>query len=142
MQVHIVPHGSPEYDLAVQLRREVLRWPLGLDFSAEDLARESDHVFFAILESGRAVACLQLVVNRTEARMRQVAVSPDMQGKGLGRVLVEGSEAWCRENGISEMVLNARETAIPFYVSLGYEITSELFEEVGIPHRAMRKSLD
>jgi predicted GNAT family N-acyltransferase len=39
------------------------------------------------------------------------------------------------------MVLNARDTAIPFYLHLGYELVGEPFVEVGIPHRKMRKAL-
>jgi predicted GNAT family N-acyltransferase len=39
------------------------------------------------------------------------------------------------------MVLHARETAVPFYLKLGYEVVGGQFEEVGIPHFKMEKKL-
>jgi predicted GNAT family N-acyltransferase len=40
------------------------------------------------------------------------------------------------------MILHAREAAVPFYLKLGYALAGEPFEEVGIPHRAMEKTLN
>ena len=40
--------------------------------------------------------------------------------------------------GGSEIALHARESAVPFYLALGYGLVGEPFEEVGIPHRKMR----
>jgi predicted GNAT family N-acyltransferase len=141
MQVEIVPHGSTQYSAVVQLRREVLRWPLGLEFTDDDLAAESGEQIFAIFDGNRAIAGLQLVLKGATAKMRQVAVSPELQGKGVGRLLVVASEQWCLANGIREIVLNSRKTAEPFYLALGYESVGEEFFEVGIPHMAMRKKL-
>lgn len=73
--------------------------------------------------------------------MRQVAVQADLQGQGLGRILVEFSEATARAHGFARMVLNARDTAVNFYLRLGYEIEGEPFTEVTIPHRRMSKLL-
>ena len=39
------------------------------------------------------------------------------------------------------MTLHAREAAVPFYERLGYLSEGEPFDEVGLPHRAMRKRL-
>lgn len=38
------------------------------------------------------------------------------------------------------MVLHARDSALDFYLSLGYSIVGDPFEEVGIPHHRMEKS--
>jgi predicted GNAT family N-acyltransferase len=73
------------------------------------------------------------------AKMRQVAVSPDRQGSGLGRELVLESEAWARRNGFAEIRLHARLNAVPFYERLGYHVEGDEFLEVGIPHFLMRK---
>lgn len=76
-------------------------------------------------------------------QLRQVAVSPEFQGTGVGRQLVEALEEWAREHGASEIWLNARDSAFPFYERLGYAYDGELFvsELTRIPHRPMRKSL-
>ncbi|HSK47266.1 MAG TPA: GNAT family N-acetyltransferase [Coriobacteriia bacterium] len=76
-------------------------------------------------------------------QLRQVAVLPEFQGTGIGRLLVRELEQWARESGAREVWLNARDNAFPFYERLGYQFTGETFisELTKIPHRSMRKSL-
>ncbi|MFN4080100.1 MAG: GNAT family N-acetyltransferase, partial [Saprospiraceae bacterium] len=74
-------------------------------------------------------------------KMRQVAVAPEAQGKGVGAKLVSASEQLARQLGARRIALHARETAVPFYLKLNYQIEGEPFEEVGIPHRYMVKEL-
>lgn len=137
----ILVHGSPEYWATVELRRQVLRRPLGLDFTPEELAAEKGEIQIAILDKGEALATLSLVPHEAEMKMRQVAVAEGQQGKGLGRRLVTASEEFARGRGVHKMVLHARETAVPFYLALGYDLVGNSFEEVGIPHRKMEKFL-
>jgi predicted GNAT family N-acyltransferase len=137
--IQIVPHETSGYAAAVELRRRVLRWPLGLEFTDEELAGEADQVHFVDLTNGQAIACLTMVPQGTDVKMRQVAVDPTRQGQGKGRQIVEHTEAWAREQGFERITLHARETAVPFYLALGYEFGGEPFEEVGIPHRFMSK---
>jgi predicted GNAT family N-acyltransferase len=128
--------------LAVELRRRILRRPLGLDFSDEELAEEAADVHFVALDGSRLVGCLVMVpLDTGSVKMRQVAVEPDMRGKGIGARVVVASEDWARDSAYKQIELNARDTAVPFYLRLGYEIEGDLFEEVGIPHLKMRKGL-
>ena len=48
-------------------------------------------------------------------------------------------ELWIKFKGYKKIVLSARDTAVAFYLSLGYSIEGEIFEEVGIPHQSMFK---
>ncbi|MCC7435882.1 MAG: GNAT family N-acetyltransferase [Methanoregulaceae archaeon] len=144
MECRLVDHGTPEYEATVSLRYEVLRKPLGLDFTPEQLAAEVTDLHCALWEFGipEPLACLVLTpLSEGEIKMRQVAVRPDHQGQGLGRILVEFSETTARARGFTRMVLNARDTAVDFYLRLGYTIEGEPFTEVTIPHRRMAKSL-
>ena len=140
----MIEHGSPEYDRTIALRDLVLRKPLGLSFDPDDLAREMDDLHLAIVdEESRMLGCLVLTPEGEETiRMRQVAIDPEHQKKGLGRRLVAFSEEVAIERGFREMTMHARATAVPFYERLGYTIDGEEYEEVGIPHRTMRKDLD
>ncbi|MMZ69082.1 putative N-acetyltransferase YjcF [compost metagenome] len=74
-------------------------------------------------------------------KMRQVAVDESLRGQQVGRRMVVFAEEIAREEGYARFVLNARQVAIPFYEKLGYNIISEEFTEVGIPHRKMAKLL-
>jgi ribosomal protein S18 acetylase RimI-like enzyme len=73
--------------------------------------------------------------------MRQVAVSDKHQGLGVGRALVDFSEKYAGDNGYSKISMHARESAVGFYLKLGYEVEGEPFEEVTIPHRSMFKRI-
>ncbi|KXK56559.1 MAG: Histone acetyltransferase HPA2-like protein [Chlorobi bacterium OLB7] len=73
--------------------------------------------------------------------MRQVAVAESAQRSGIGKAMVDFSEHFAREHGFSEITMHARETAVPFYLNLGYEIIGDRFEEVSIPHFKMRKEI-
>jgi GNAT superfamily N-acetyltransferase len=136
------PHGSTAYAAIVQLRRRVLRLPLGLDFTPEQLATEAADHHLAAYDGEALVGCL-LLTDRGEGtvQMRQVAVEPARQGQGIGAVLVRESECRARELGFTQMMLHARDTAVAFYEKLGYACVGEPFVEVSIPHRQMEKAL-
>lgn len=134
-------HGSGEYEAAIELRREVLRVPLGLTFDSADLAKEASEIHLGAFEGDTVIATLILTPYGYEVKMRQVAVAPDRQGQGIGGNLVAFSEDYARAAGFSTMALHARETAVEFYERLGYAAYGEPFIEVTIPHRAMRKEL-
>jgi len=141
--IHKINFGTPDYDESVALRYEVLRKPLGLEFTPEQLGAEwSDTHLAALDESGKIVGILLLTpVNEQEIKMRQVAVAPELQGKGLGAALVAASEEQAQSLNFKKMTLHARESAVPFYLRLGYQVVGDRFEEVGIPHFKMEKNL-
>ena len=137
-----VAHGSPEYWATVDVRDWVLRKPLGLEFSIEELQGENNSFHFASYCGGRVIACLVLrPLDAGEMRMRQLAVVPELQRRGIGRALVAYSEAWASGAGYRRMILHARETAVAFYEKAGYSRRGDRFEEVSIPHWAMEKRL-
>lgn len=142
IKVREIGYGSADYEEAVRLRDRVLRRPLGLSFSPDELAKEGGSRHFAAFEAGRLVGCLILVpLAPSELKMRQVAVSPEAQGRGVGTLLIAAAEEFGAQNGFEWMKLSARETAVPFYLGLGYELVGEAYIEVTIPHRAMQKRL-
>jgi predicted GNAT family N-acyltransferase len=134
--------GSPEYDASVVLRSRVLRQPLGLYPGPEERPAEAKLRHLGAFDGQRLVACLMLE-DKGEGRvkMRQVAVDFEHQRRGVGSQLVAFSERVAREAGFREMVLNARETAVPFYERHGYEKHGAPFVEVTVPHFAMSKTL-
>ena len=134
--------GSDIYRQSIDLRRMVLRIPLGLDYTPEQLEEERGQIHLVGVEQGKvvAVALLQFL-NEDTAKMRQVAVAPDRQSQGIGTQLVEAFEKQSRSSGHHEIVLHARANAVPFYENLGYHIEGEPFEEVGLTHWKMGKKI-
>lgn len=147
LDIRTIAYGTPEYDAAVVLRRAVLRTPLGLDFSAEDLAREAGDTHFAAFHEGRLVGTVVLTPYEAgppevkKVKLRQMAVADDLRGEHVGAQLLAGFEAHAKANGISEIVLAARTTAQGFYARYGYETDGAVFTEVTLPHVRMWKQL-
>lgn len=142
LYIRTVAHGTPDYDAAVALRRAILRTPLGLDFFAEDLAREAADTHLAAFDNGRLVGTVVMTPYEPgKVKLRQMAVSEDMRGRNIGAQLVAFFEAEARRNGVGEIVLAARQTAKAFYARLGYDTDDVVFTEVTIPHVRMWKML-
>lgn len=137
-----IVHNSTEYEAAVALRASILRQPLGLSFSAGELAAESDSHHIGCYVGGELVGCLVLKsVDARQIQMRQVAVDEKVKGRGIGRTMVKFSEDLARNLGYEEMLLHAREAVVPFYEPLGYAKVGDRFSEVTIPHWIMVRTL-
>ncbi len=142
MALKIIDHGSPEYLEMVKLRDDVLRKPLGLVFTPEELEEEKDNMLIAAYEDDTILGCCMLVEEDPRiVRLRQMAVLNDLQGKGIGRALMNFAENIARDTGYRIIRMHARINAIGFYEKVGYVVKGEQFMEVTIPHYLMEKNL-
>lgn len=144
MKIERVLFGSEGFLAALELRRQVLRRPLGLDYSDKDVLSEAKNAHFVLFFEGLVLGCVQVVLPPTSLgvfKLRQMAVSQKNQNTGCGRRLLAFVEAWVLECGGNKIELHAREAAIEFYRAAGFVVVGERFEEVGLPHRKMEKTL-
>lgn len=134
---------GPEFPEWLALRELVLRKPLGLSFSPEEISAEAGQIHLACFRDGKVTGGLilqQCPGSPLIYHMRQVAVSPELQGQGIGQRLVEFAENFALEQNADSIILHAREPVVSFYEKLGYRTEGDSFEEVGIPHRKMSKN--
>jgi predicted GNAT family N-acyltransferase len=137
-----IEHGSAEYEQTVALRQKVLREPLGLQFTEEELLAEKYSFHLTCWSGDELLACVVLLpLPEKKIRMRQLAVADNCQRQGIGRMLVNYLEDFTREVGCREIVLHARESAAIFYEKLGYSKGADRFIEVTIPHCTMWKHI-
>lgn len=142
MALKIIDHGTPEYRQMIKLRDDILRRPLGLGFTEEELETEKDNLLIGAFEDEDILGCAMLVEeNPTTIRLRQMAVLNDLQGKGIGRALMQFAENLARDHGYKILSMHARINAIGFYEKMGYKVTSDAFIEVTMPHYVMEKEL-
>jgi predicted GNAT family N-acyltransferase len=142
MALKIIDHGSPEYQQMVQLRNDILRKPLGLVFIPEELEKEKEDILIGAFEEDKMLGCCMLI--NTEpgtVRLRQMAVINTLQGKGIGKALMQFAENIARDRGFRKITMHARKTATGFYEKLGYSTNGEEFLEVTLPHVVMEKRL-
>jgi MOSC domain-containing protein YiiM/predicted GNAT family N-acyltransferase len=138
-----VPFGSPQHAATIELRTKVLRAPLGLEFPPGELEGEQSYHHIACYRGSKLAACLVLQpLVDGDIKMKQVAVVPDLQRQGVGRAMVEFSEALAAKLGYRRMTMHARETAVEFYEKYGYAKVGERFTEVTLAHWVMEKSLN
>jgi predicted GNAT family N-acyltransferase len=142
MALKIIDHGTREYQQMVQMRTDILRKPLGLTFSPEELEKEKSEILIGAFEEEKMLGCCMLVrEDAKNCRLRQMAVMNNLQGKGIGRALMHFAENIARDMGYKKIIMHARKTATGFYEKLGYTVIGDEFLEVTIPHFVMEKKL-
>jgi N-acetylglutamate synthase-like GNAT family acetyltransferase len=142
MALKIIDYGSHEYQQMIQMRTDILRKPLGLTFNTDDLEKEKDEILIGAFEDEKMLGCCMLVREEAKTcRLRQMAVLNNLQGKGIGRALMNFAENIARDLGYRKLIMHARKTATGFYEKLGYSVIGDEFLEVTIPHYIMEKNL-
>lgn len=142
MEIREIKFGSDDYKKSIELRDKILRKPLGMVFTDDFLAQDEKQYNIGAFDGEKIVGILLFqVIEEKLVKMRQVAVDDNLQGKGIGRKLVEFSEKFIKDKGFNKIELNAREVAIPFYEKLNYKPVGKEFIEVGIVHIKMEKIL-
>ena len=138
------PETNQEWEAYLLFRWEILRKPLGMskESLADAIEEESFHLM-GVDEQNKVIASGRVHFNSSkEAQIRYMAVDQAFQRKGVGSEIVYKLEDHASTEGAEFIVLNAREKAISFYKSLGYEELGPYISDTGIPHKAMRKSLN
>ena len=126
----------------VNLRLEIMRKPLGLSFTPEELAREVNDILIASFDDDVMLGCCILTDMKNGCvRLRQMAVQKNMQGKGIGESMMMFAENLARDKGFKTLTMHARDTAIGFYERFGYKVKGDKFIEINIPHHIMEKRL-
>lgn len=142
MALKQIDHGTKEYLQMVKLRNEILRQPLGLSLSPDELAMEKEDILIGAFDDDEMLACCMLTkADKNSLRLRQMAVQNNLQGKGIGASMMNFAEIITRDKGYKKLIMHARETAVGFYEKLGYRVVGNKFTEVTIPHYVMEKKL-
>lgn len=142
LAINEINFNSAEYESLLIFRNQWLRQPLGLNLMEEDLSMDEEDRMLVVQQADEIVGCIMIhPIDAHQVKFRQMAIHPRLQGKGIGKVLLEDAEQTAKEMGARKVILHARATAIPFYEKSGYQLFGEPFVEVTIPHRAMQKDI-
>ncbi|MFT4223981.1 GNAT family N-acetyltransferase [Dysgonomonas sp.] len=144
MHPQIIKYRSPEYEEMLALRTKILREPLGLTFTQEDLEKDKDDFLLVIRSSGTqsiVACCILTPLDKKTGKLRQMAVNDTVQKSGLGTAMLAFAEYVATKEGFEKITLHARKVAVGFYEKYNYKIIGDEFEEVGIPHYEMEKYL-
>ena len=87
---------------------------------------------------GNAIGCARLL---PDGHIGRVAVLAPWRGRGIGSALLRALIERARARSDTRVMLNAQVAAIPFYERHGFTAHGEVFDEAGIAHRAMARTL-
>lgn len=138
----VIEYGGEEYKRSLAQREELLRKPLGLSSSPEELDLEKDHVHIAGFLGQELCATAVLSPEANGMKLQRVTIKPPLQNRGIGTALLKFCESYARECGFRFFYCYAWETAIPFYLKNRYSPIEEPFNKDGVLHQKMRKVLD
>ncbi len=107
----------------------------------EDLEwEEADHnaVHLLVKTAGHYVATARLLNTGQIGRM---AVLKPYRLLGVGSAMLVKLLSIAEKNNMQSVILNAQLDAMAFYKKQGFKVESDVFDDAGIPHRKMSKSL-
>jgi predicted GNAT family N-acyltransferase len=137
------PSTPRDFESYYALRYEVLRKPWNQPLGSEKDNDENTSVHAFVKENERvlAVGRLQFTDEHT-SQVRFMAVSPDQQGRGLGRKVLEYLEKKSLAAGRTKVILHARENALEFYKNCSYHVVQKSHLLWGqVQHWLMEKEL-
>jgi N-acetylglutamate synthase-like GNAT family acetyltransferase len=138
------PRSATEWTAYYELRWRILRAPWQPQGPDRDASDDTSIHRLVCSEPGQVLAVGRLHrVDATTGQIRFMAVDTAQQRKGYGALLLKALEQAARGLGLSRVILQARENAVPFYRNQGYQVQEKtflLFDE--IQHYLMSKRLD
>lgn len=109
--------------------------PEEMEWDAEDATAVH---FLALTLDGRPVGCARLLPDGHIGRM---AVLADWRGLGVGSALLAAAVRTARSAGAALIKLSAQTHAVRFYLQAGFTIVGDPYQEAGIPHVSMQKTV-
>jgi len=133
---------QPELEAAFDIRERVFVDEQGVAPDIEYDGKDAMAVHaLGVVEAHPAGTARCRRIDATTGKIERVAVRSAYRRRGLGRTLMQTMEAALATVGCDEIVLHAQRAVASFYRNLGYHRVSDPFEEAGIPHVEMRRTL-
>ena len=124
---------SETYLDAVAIRNTVFVKGQGVPHSIEIDANEAYCIHFVLYDDkDKAAATVRLLPN---IDLSQVTL------QRMGSILLKEAEDFAQEQGFQTISLHAQLGALKFYLNNGYQEVGKIFEEAGIQHITVEKSL-
>ena len=137
------PISEEEWERYDNFRWQVLRKPIKMShIPLKDNLEEASIHLMGVTSERKIIACGRLHLNTSyEAQIRYMGVSEDSRRSGIGSKMLKKLEDDAIKQGANQIMLNARENAVPFYKSLGYFEVGPYESDIQIPHTRMEKKI-
>jgi predicted GNAT family N-acyltransferase len=134
--------GPDDVRGALAVREEVFCREQGVP-SSEETDELDDHALHlvAIEPGGAVIGTLRVLIADRTARIGRVAVDRAWRRRGIASRMLNEALSRALEEGCAEARLAAQLRATSLYEAAGFSVQSEPFEEAGIAHVWMGRSL-
>lgn len=126
-----------------EVRRKVFIEEQGVSEADEWDHRDAHCLHALIIEQNTPIACgrIELEAGPLQGKIGRVAVLANHRQQGVGLQIMQALEHQARSVSLAKVWLYAQTEALGFYRTQGYTAYGDEFEEAGIAHTAMSKSL-
>ena|SRR5436190_13665587 len=135
--------GEDDRRRALTLREQVFCDEQGVprELEVDGLDDRAMHLLALPADSARTIGTLRLLVDGVEAKVGRVAVAPCWRSRGVASRMLSAALEEAEQRGCRRASLAAQLRATGVYERAGFRIASEPFEQAGITHVLMRRSL-
>jgi len=110
------------------------------------LMQEPDAVFLKYVDDGAIVGCVLLHKKKQRLYLGMFAVSPETQGKGIGKKILNAADEYAKERSCASIymtVITIRQDLIAWYERHGYKKTDRVLpfpvdERFGVPTQRLQ----
>lgn len=121
------------------LAAEQLKYMLDLFYSEDALTDQFDkkeQLFYLITEEETTLGFIGIehnYQNKAITKIHKIYILPQTQGKGIGKITIEGIEKLALENNSASLLLNVNRfnNALQFYEKVGFKVIDEVNIEIG-----------
>lgn len=115
------------YYVRIQAMAKKHHIPLEREFDEHDGA---DTRYILALDDGFPIATARMyALDSKRVMLGRIVVLPEYRHRGIGSQLVRACEAWAKELGFCQAVLESRDNKVSFYRGLGYAESGEAYFE-------------
>jgi predicted GNAT family N-acyltransferase len=135
--------GASDVEAALALREEVFCVEQGVPREEELDQLDDEALHLLALEPGseRVLGTLRLLLDGSDAKIGRVAVAAERRRGGIASQMLARALARASKERALRVRLAAQLVAVALYEQAGFAVESEQFEEAGIAHVWMGRSL-
>ena len=112
--------------------------PFDEEFDDYDRLETSNVIHFIVKHDKKPLATARVIYHdKTQVKIGRIAVLKTFRGKGIGTHLLSHIMKTLISQNYTDISINAQQHLEAFYRSLGFQTSSDVFDEAGIPHIQM-----
>ena len=132
---------TDDFGACAAIRRKVFVEEQNVPEEIELDELDAGAVHLLATRDGRPVGTARLLIDGETAKIGRVALLREERGTGTGAALMRAALDELRARGVTTAKLGAQTYAIGFYEKLGFTAYGPEYDDAGIPHRDMSRTL-